>query len=707
MSFTQSRQNEFLDKLTRITEANMSNEQFGASELAREAGMSHSNLHRRLKYATGLSISQFIRKVRLEKAYALLQESSLIISAIAFECGFRSVSYFNKCFRDQYGYPPGKIRKDEYPDSGPDNQLPEPSLKSPGTKRTTMITVASASVLVIATIILLTILKPFSSDNKPRDLSIAVLPFRNDSPDAENAYFINGIMEEVVLNLQAIKELRVPGRTSVEQYRTTTMSIPEIAEELGVNYIVEGSGQKYGDKVILRVQLLEGASDEQLWGDSYKKEIESIEVIIGIQSQIAQSIANELQAVITPAEKQRIEQTPTTNLTAYDFYQRGIWEVEKYWSVYQGYKRDNNREALLRAEDLFSKALEYDSTFARAYTQLAIVYTQKNYWETYLTENCLDSVLILANKALSYDDQLADAYFVKGYYYHTQNQDEQALTEYDRALELNPNDCWSYFWKGAIYENKDLVKSLDNIQKVILMYRGPVLPQVYSEISWVYGCAGFKERSCYYAKEAFILDGDSARYYSQLAFPESTVGNFEKAIEYAEKNYALDSTGDFVLGQLGLFHSFLDQYKESLRYFKEYDRCLKVLDKSDPSNTFRIGHALWVNGFKNEAAYYFNTALEFHNEAIELGRIDVVDNYYALACIHAFLGDKEKAYENLRLFKREMGGYFYYIEYLKKDPLLDSIRDEAEFQQIVRELEARYQAEHEKVRQWLEENDQL
>lgn len=704
---SKSRQNEFLDKLTRITEANLSNERFGASELAKEARMSHSNLHRRLKSATGLSISQFIRRIRLERAHALLQESTSIISAIAFDCGFHSVSYFNKCFHDHYGYPPGQIRNEEFTDSGPDDQQPDTSLKRPVRKRTKIIIVASVSVLVIATIILLAILKPFGSDDNQRDLSVAVLPFRNDSPDEENAYFIDGIMEEVVLNLQTIKELRVPGRTSVEQYRATTRSIPEIAEELGVKYIVEGSGQKYGDKVILRVQLLEGATDRHLWGESYDREIESVEVIIDIQSQIAHSIARELQAAITPEEREIIEKVPTTSLTAYYFVQRSKEEVERYWSVKQdNYDREPS-EALERAEVFSNKALEYDSTFAQAYTQLAIVYERKYFWETYLSENFLDTILILADKALSYDDQLANAYFVKGYYYERHNQKEKAITEYERALKLNPNDWVTYCRIGMTYNNIDLVKSLEYYEKALVLYRGPILPNFYREIALVYYCAGLKERNFHYTKEALKLSGDSAKYFGDLAFHEVRFGNVEKAVEYAEKAYAIDSTHYWVLFHLGELHSFLDQYEECLKYFKEYDRRSKVLDNPDPSSSLRVGHSLWVNGFKDEAAVYFNKALEFHKEVIELGRKFVEDNYYALACIYAFQGYKETAFEYLRLLKREVRGYFYFIEYLKIDPLLDSIREEPEFQQIVLELEARYQVEQERVRLWLEENDPL
>jgi len=122
---------------------------------------------------------------------------------------------------------------------------------------------------------------------KKIEKSIAVLPFVNDSKDEENTYFINGIMEEVLLDLQAIKDLNVPGRTSVEQYRNQTKSVPEIAKELGVNYVVEGSGQKYGNTFRLRVQLLDGTKGYHIWGNLYEQAIQETKDIFRIQSQIA------------------------------------------------------------------------------------------------------------------------------------------------------------------------------------------------------------------------------------------------------------------------------------------------------------------------------------------------------------------------------------------------------------------------------------
>ncbi len=255
--------------------------------------------------------------------------------------------------------------------------------------------------------------KPYAQPEK----SIAVLPFINDSPDEENTYFINGIMDEILNNLQRIKDFRVVSRTSVEKYRGSAKNtIPEIAKYLGVNYIVEGRGQKYGNSFRLRVQLIAARNEKHLWAEAFEQEIKDPGDIFNIQSRIAQSIAEELNAAITPEEKKLIEKRPTVNLTALDFYQRGREEYQKGFIAQFSNSREA-KEALVKAEDLFKKALRCDSTFASAYYGLAKVYYEKHFWETYLEENILDSVLILSDKALSYDDQLSDAYTARGDYY--------------------------------------------------------------------------------------------------------------------------------------------------------------------------------------------------------------------------------------------------------------------------------------------------
>jgi TolB-like protein len=217
------------------------------------------------------------------------------------------------------------------------------------------------------------ILSRLKKPTEQLEKSIAILPFINDSPVDSNKYFINGIMEEVLNNLQKIKDFRVLSRTSTDQYKDKDRStVPEIAKKLNVNYIVEGSGQKYGNKFVLRVQLLVAKNERHIWGKSYDREVLQTSDIINIQSEIAQAIAAELNAVITPEEKQLIEKKTTTNLTAYDFYQQGEEERNKY--------NDNtNKQDLIRAAELYRESLKYDSTFAKAYVGLAWVYQIKHY----------------------------------------------------------------------------------------------------------------------------------------------------------------------------------------------------------------------------------------------------------------------------------------------------------------------------------------
>jgi TolB-like protein len=150
-----------------------------------------------------------------------------------------------------------------------------------------------------------------SNTSKPVEKSIAVLPFINDSPDPANTYFINGIMDEIINNLQKISDFsKVLPRTSVEQFRgETKYSLPEIAKKLNVNYIVVGSGQKYGDKIVLRVHLIAAENEIPLWSKKYEQEIYKSSDIINIESQIAQSIAAELKAtmIFTREEEKNIQ----------------------------------------------------------------------------------------------------------------------------------------------------------------------------------------------------------------------------------------------------------------------------------------------------------------------------------------------------------------------------------------------------------------
>jgi len=545
-----------------------------------------------------------------------------------------------------------------------------------------------------------------SFDLTKLEKSIAVLPFTNDSPDQENTYFINGVMEEVLNNLQKIKDFRVVSRTSTEQFRGSSKpTIPEIAKKLDVNFIVQGSGQKYGNTFRLRVQLIAANHERYLWADSYEQVISEPKDIFRVQSQIAQAIGSELKATITPEEKQLIEKIPTNNLMAYDFYLRGVDTLNKVWSY------NENEQTFYAARKMFEKALACDSTFAQAYIGLAAVY-----WfahsndESYYSKNYLDSVLILANKALSLNDHLAEGYKLRGAYYLRNGKTEQAIEEWDKAIKYNPNYDEVYWAKGQNiyfmdYDHMDYVKGFECLHKAISLNRENV-PGLLRELGAHYRfSAGFPEKHQYYIQEAFKIDNDSAQYYNGLASFESD----EKRIESLLKSYVKDSTNVATIFSLASTYCNLGQYKKAIKYFQKIEKKLKENSPFASSEDIfyrakkAIGYNYWLAGDKKEAEKWFNEQKRLDEESLKLGRSYSIDANFDLIGIYAVMGDKEKAYENLRIVDIIRVCPWWLLNLIKSDSSLNSLRNEPEFQKIVSDLESKYQAEHERVRKWLEE----
>jgi len=278
-------------------------------------------------------------------------------------------------------------------------------------------------------------LKPLKA--KPRssepEKSIAVLPFINDSPDQENTYFINGVMEEILGNLQKIKALRVISRTSVERYRDSKKSVREIAEELGVNYIVEGSAQKFGNVFRLRAQLIRAERETHIWGDSFQQKIANVEDIFDIQIRIAKSIAEELRAVISPEEKKLIEKIPVADLSVYDEYLKA-----------RSYMIDGRKEVMTKALEFLNSAVTKNPDWAPLYAGLAEawLWMQQNAYEQPSVAGPL--IIENLNKALALDPDLAEAHYLSAMIAHLVDWDwEKSEKEFLRALAINPNDAVS------------------------------------------------------------------------------------------------------------------------------------------------------------------------------------------------------------------------------------------------------------------------
>jgi TolB-like protein len=540
-----------------------------------------------------------------------------------------------------------------------------------------------------------------NADISKLEKSIAVLPFINDSPVDSNKYFINGIMEEVLNNLQKIKDFRVLSRTSTDQFKGSDRpTIPEIAKKLGVNYIVEGSGQKYGNTFILRVQLIVANKEKHLWGESYEKEIKEVRDYIMIPSQIAQAIASGVKASMTPEEKRLIEKVPTSNMAAYDLYLKANNYLKEY-------ERDRDSSFYQNAVTFYKTALVIDPSYAKAYTGLARAYYDRYQWETYFRENYLDSMLVLIDKAYAIDNKLDEVYYLKGVYDYQHGQPEEALDNFDKSLKINPNYYSAFERKGYIltWILFDFVRSIDNYYKALNLMRGDERVGLFQNLGLAYMNAGFTEKAKDYFEQALIQNGDSAAYFSLLGSLEFSKMNLENAILLEEKAKELDPA---VIPSIELY-SFVGQDQ------KAYSAAEKEVERFKKSGSFplqyshRIGYAYWKVGKKSEARYYFNMQIKYGEESIHLGREYALNRtaHYDLAGVYAFLGDRVKAYQYLEELNKTrvypLGG----ISYLKYDKLFDNIRNEERFQKTLNNIEAKYQAEHERARKWLGKNNML
>jgi len=287
---------------------------------------------------------------------------------------------------------------------------------------------------------------------KPDDKSIAVLPFANMSDDKDTGFFTDGIQEDILTNLALVHEIRVVSRTSVEQYRDTKKSIGQIASELGVAYVLEGSVRRSGNKVRVTGQLIRAAEDEHVWAKAYDRDLTDI---FAIQSELAQSIAAELKAALSPEEKAMLDRKPTENTAAYDLYLRARTKL------------DTRHEEAVERLELLRKAVELDPSFARAWGELAHSYA----FEAFHFEEGMDEAISKAKDAIDRAVKLApddpDVISKVGdYYYYAYRDYARANAQYQRLALQRPNDAGVFQSLGLIQRRQGRwAESLANLRR--------------------------------------------------------------------------------------------------------------------------------------------------------------------------------------------------------------------------------------------------
>src|SRR6266446_3644415 len=310
-----------------------------------------------------------------------------------------------------------------------------PSIASAGHRRRNVVMLAATGVIISAAAGFF--LLPRAAAHKI-DKSIAVLPVENLSDEKENAYFADGVQDDVLTNLSKIGDLKVISRTSVMSYRGNTPNVRDIGKALGVSTILEGSVRRMGNRVRVNVQLIDATNDEHIWASDYDRDLTDV---FAIQTDLAQKIAGELQAKLSPTEKAQIERKPTQNGEAYlafvqahNLFVTGVEDIEK----------------LKQSEQLYTRAIEIDPKFALAFAR----YSQLESWVVHTFDPARErreKARALAEQALQLQPDLPEAHLAMGLsQYYGDNDFEGALKEFEIAQRGLPNEAEGYLALGAI-----------------------------------------------------------------------------------------------------------------------------------------------------------------------------------------------------------------------------------------------------------------
>jgi TolB-like protein/Tfp pilus assembly protein PilF len=277
------------------------------------------------------------------------------------------------------------------------------------------------------------------------DKSIAVLPFQNLSAEKENAYFGEGIQNEILTKLAAVRDLKVISRTSTAKYQSKPDNLKAVAQELGVSTILEGTVQRAGDKVRVNVQLIDAHTDTHLWAKSYDRDFKDV---LAVESEVAAQIADALKANLSPSESHVLAAARTENTEAYDFFLRGQYEFHQAQSSLAA-------DAYDRADAFYRQALALDPNFAEAAAELARNRLSRHWFVSPLAPAQLEEVKALIDRALAQAPNSPEAHLALGlFFYWGHRQYENALAEFNRTLELQPNNADARAYCSWVYRRR-------------------------------------------------------------------------------------------------------------------------------------------------------------------------------------------------------------------------------------------------------------
>jgi TolB-like protein/Flp pilus assembly protein TadD/class 3 adenylate cyclase len=454
--------------------------------------------------------------------------------------------------------------------------------------------------------------------------SIAVLPFENLSQDPDNAYFADGIQEEILTRLSKIADLKVISRTSTQRYKSKPDNLPEIAKRLGVANILEGTVQKAIDQVRVNVQLINAQNDSHLWADKYDRKLTDI---FAVESEVATRIADTLQAKLTGPAKQAIAARPTKNAEAHELYLRGRYFVEK-----------RGAENLNKAIDYFNQAITRDPNYALAYAGLSDCYDLLPQWSAGTRAEYVPKAKAAAIKALQVDDSVAEAHTsLASALFSSDLNLRESTREFERAIELNPNNAFAHYSFGYT-----------------------VLPAL-----------GEVDRAIAEVRRAVELDPFSVIINANLGYVYIVARRYSEAIAQLRKTVELDANFGTTHRNLGEALELSGQLQQSIA---EYEKGYKFLN--DDHALAYLAHAYALKGEREKA-------LPLLAQMRELEQRGTVWSF-GFAIVYIGLGDKNEAINWLE--RSYQNKEFAKLSLIKVEPMLDPLRGDPRFEKLANQV---------------------
>jgi TolB-like protein/Tfp pilus assembly protein PilF len=465
-----------------------------------------------------------------------------------------------------------------------------------------------------------------SSSSELPSKSIAVLPFDNLSRDPDNAFFAEGVQDEILTRLAKVADLKVIARTSTQRFKSAPENLPDIAKQLGVANILEGSVQKVNDQVRVNVQLVNALTNAHLWAEIYDRKLTDI---FAVESDIAKTIADTLQAKLTGSEKQMMVSQSTNDTAAYELYHKG----RSLWERRSG---DNIPKAIA----YYEQAIARDPNYALAYAGLAKSYILLPFFTGADRHEASSKAKEAALKALRLDPKLADAHLALGKVLFFSEIDlAGAMREYKRAIELQPNDATAHHWFG-----NDTLAALGRFEEAIAEGRravelDPLSPVINADLGTTF----------YYARR------------------------YDESARQLRKTLEIDPTFFYAHFNLGIVLQVTGDLAGAIA---EYEKAKQLND--DPFMSTTCAAAKAQAGDKD-------AALRMLSELDKISQHREVVGYWR-ALLYLSLNNKDEALRWLEQGYEERDGSN--ISWIKVDPLLDSLHGDPRFEALVQKVVA-------------------